>query len=70
MNISTGAPGQILGVWIYKASEAKRGYPTGHWTNAGLLLMVACLSAFLHGWYVMLNRRIANSGSGEKMFKL
>jgi len=29
LNISVGAPGQILGVWIYKADEAKRGYPTG-----------------------------------------
>ncbi|KAF7181511.1 hypothetical protein CNMCM7691_000729 [Aspergillus felis] len=38
LNVSFGAPGQIVGVWIYKADEAKRGYPTGHWTNAGLLL--------------------------------
>jgi len=30
LNISFGAPGQIAGVWIYKADEAKRGYPTGH----------------------------------------
>ncbi|RHZ60578.1 putative MFS transporter [Aspergillus thermomutatus] len=39
LNVSFGAPGQIVGVWIYKANEAKRGYPTGHWTNAGLLLL-------------------------------
>ncbi|KAF5721331.1 tartrate transporter [Fusarium globosum] len=38
LNISMGAPGQIVGVWIYKANEAKKGYPTGHWVNAGLLL--------------------------------
>jgi hypothetical protein len=30
LNISWGAPGQIVGVWIYKANEAKKGYPTGH----------------------------------------
>ncbi|KAF2993409.1 hypothetical protein E8E13_002198 [Curvularia kusanoi] len=30
LNISWGAPGQIVGVWIYKADEAKTGYPTGH----------------------------------------
>ena len=30
LNISFGAPGQIAGVWIYKADEAKKGYPTGH----------------------------------------
>ncbi|KAM6477004.1 major facilitator superfamily domain-containing protein [Trichoderma sp. SZMC 28011] len=41
LNISMGAPGQIVGVWIYKADEAKKGYPTGHWTNAGLLLFVS-----------------------------
>ncbi|KAH1980481.1 hypothetical protein KXW88_006694 [Aspergillus fumigatus] len=40
LNVSFGAPGQIVGVWIYKANEAKRGYPTGHWANAGLLLFV------------------------------
>lgn len=36
INIFVGAPGQIAGVWIYKADQAARGYPTGHWTNAGL----------------------------------
>ncbi|QGI69866.1 hypothetical protein CEK26_002198 [Fusarium fujikuroi] len=40
LNISMGAPGQIVGVWIYKANEAKKGYPTGHWVNAGLLLFI------------------------------
>ena len=29
LNISVGAPGQITGVWIYKANEAAKGYPTG-----------------------------------------
>jgi hypothetical protein len=34
LNISWGAPGQIVGVWIYKSTEATKGYPTGHceWT--------------------------------------
>ncbi|KAF4628292.1 hypothetical protein G7Y89_g9859 [Cudoniella acicularis] len=40
INISIGAPGQIAGVWIYKADEAEIGYPTGHWTNAALLFFV------------------------------
>jgi hypothetical protein len=30
LNISVGAPGQIAGVWIYKADQAKQGYPLGH----------------------------------------
>ena len=70
MNISSGALGQIVGVWIYKAPEAKHGYPTGHWTNAGLLLVLACLSAFLQGWYGVLNRRIVKSGTGERLYNL
>lgn len=35
LNISFGAPGQIAGVWIYKADEAKKGYPTGHVSCSG-----------------------------------
>lgn len=38
LNISWGAPGQIVGVWIYKAQEAKKGYPTGHCKSAPRLL--------------------------------
>ncbi|KAH7396070.1 MFS transporter [Cadophora sp. MPI-SDFR-AT-0126] len=45
LNVSFGAPGQIVGVWIYKANEKKKGYPTGHWTNAALLI-VASLGVF------------------------
>lgn len=44
LNISFGAPGQIVGVWIYKANEKTEGYPTGHWTNAALLFFVAVVS--------------------------
>ncbi|KAJ5306787.1 hypothetical protein N7508_005802 [Penicillium antarcticum] len=46
LNISFGAPGQIVGVWIYKANEKARGYPTGHWTNAALLLFVCVECVF------------------------
>jgi len=51
-----GAPGQIVGVWIYKADEVKRGYPTGHWTNAALLLFVAVSCVCMHFYYVWRNR--------------
>ncbi|PSS12920.1 hypothetical protein M430DRAFT_262591 [Amorphotheca resinae ATCC 22711] len=57
LNISVGAPGQIAGVWIYKADEEARGYPTGHWTNAALLFFVAVGSIGLRLWYGWLNRR-------------
>ncbi|KAL2205251.1 MFS transporter [Sarocladium strictum] len=52
-----GAPGQIAGVWIYKTNEALQGYPTGHWTNAALLLMVAVGCMILRFWYIHLNKR-------------
>ncbi|KAF3764205.1 MFS transporter [Cryphonectria parasitica EP155] len=53
-----GAPGQILGTWIYKADEAAIGYPTGHWTNAGLLFFVAAGCVCLRIYYGHLNRRL------------
>lgn len=68
MNISFGAPGQIVGVWIYKADEKTRGYPTGHWTNAGLLFFVAagCLGLVLY--YRTLNAKIRQTG-GQRFYK-
>ncbi|KIL92420.1 hypothetical protein FAVG1_04831 [Fusarium avenaceum] len=58
LNISFGAPGQILGVWVYKGSEKTRGYPTGHWINGGLLLLGAVLTGMLVILYTYRNRRI------------
>lgn len=62
LNISFGAPGQIVGVWIYKAEEKARGYPTGHWTNAALLLLVCVGCSILHLYYVFSNRKQRRSG--------
>ncbi|OGM39352.1 MFS transporter [Aspergillus bombycis] len=63
LNVSVGAPGQIVGVWIYKANEAKRGYPTGHWTNAALLLFVCVGCLLLRIYYGWRNKR---RGTGDK----
>ncbi|KAH7398625.1 putative MFS transporter [Phaeosphaeria sp. MPI-PUGE-AT-0046c] len=60
LNIAWGTPGQILGVWIYKKSEQQRGYPTGHWTNAGLLIFVAIACLSLRFYYRVLNQRNQN----------
>lgn len=68
LNISVGAPGQITGVFIYKADEKTKGYPTGHWTNAGLLLFVAVGSTALALWYRRLNMGISKMG-GERLFR-
>lgn len=60
-----GAPGQIIGVWIYKKSEAERGYPTGHWTNFGLLVMVAAGCSVLRFYYARKNRNMLREARGE-----
>lgn len=62
LNISFGIPGQIAGVWIYKPDEAKKGFPTGHWTNAGLLFFVAAGSLTLMYYYRCLNSKIIKNG--------
>ncbi|KAH6652119.1 major facilitator superfamily domain-containing protein [Truncatella angustata] len=61
-----GAPGQIVGVWIYKANEATVGYPTGHWTNAALLFMVAVGCGMLRVYYGWKNSR---ASPGARLFK-
>ncbi|KAK8158376.1 major facilitator superfamily domain-containing protein [Phyllosticta citribraziliensis] len=67
MNVSLGAPGQITGVWIYKADEKTKGYPTGHWVNAGLLFFVAVGGLGLRSYYRMLNRR-TQRGGGDRLY--
>ncbi|GAB1211012.1 hypothetical protein ATERTT37_000123 [Aspergillus terreus] len=58
LNVSFGAPGQIVGVWIYKSEEKARGYPTGHWTNAALLLFVCVGCVVLRLYYGWRNRGV------------
>ncbi|PVI02661.1 putative MFS transporter [Periconia macrospinosa] len=65
LNVSFGAPGQITGVWIYKSKEKGRGYPTGHWTNAGLLFFVAVGCVALLTYYRILNRRLTRAAHGS-----
>ncbi|KAI1821581.1 putative MFS transporter [Xylaria intraflava] len=67
-----GAPGQIVGVFIYKTNEATRGYPTGHWTNAALLLLVAAGAIMLRFYYAWRNKRILRDwveGQEVNLFK-
>ncbi|KAH3920703.1 hypothetical protein HBH56_008710 [Parastagonospora nodorum] len=62
LNVSWGAPGQILGVWIYKADEKAKGYPTGHWVNFGMLVMVALGCIGLRFYYQSRNKRMQRLG--------
>lgn len=69
-----GGLGQIPGLWIYKASESTKGYPTGHWTNFGLLLFIATASCGLRAFYVRKNRQLAAEaelqGVPARLYKL
>ncbi|KAI1823956.1 MFS general substrate transporter [Xylaria intraflava] len=66
LNVSIGAGlGQIPGVWIYKSSEAKRGYPTGHGVNAAMLFFVAIGAIGLRIYYGRKNKRVMGSASGD-----
>lgn len=69
INVSFGAPGQIVGVWIYKADEKEKGYPTGHWTNAGLLFLTAVGCVGLVGYYRLLNGRARRKGVEDREYK-
>ncbi|THU93369.1 MFS transporter [Dendrothele bispora CBS 962.96] len=66
MNVSMGAIGQIIGVYIYLSKEAP-GYPTGHFTNAGFALLGTVVALVLRFVYVRRNRNLA---PGEKQWRL
>lgn len=70
LNVSFGSPGQIVGVWIYQEDEKLAGYPTGHWTNVGMMLAGAVLILGLRWWYRKDNKRIWREGCREKLWKL
>ncbi|KAF8858367.1 putative MFS transporter [Acephala macrosclerotiorum] len=53
-------------------NKATKGYPTGHWTNAGLLFFVAIGCVGLRIYYGLLNRRILRGGvegGVERLFR-
>jgi len=73
INVSTGGGiGQIPGVWIYSSSEAKAGYPTGHKTNAGMMLAVAVGAGCLRLFYGWKNKQLrkANPSGEVQVYKL
>ncbi|KAF8252198.1 MFS general substrate transporter [Wilcoxina mikolae CBS 423.85] len=66
LNVSFGAPGQIVGVWIYRKEEQAGGYPTGHWVNVGMLVLGAAASLMLRAWYKAENARIRKEGRNDR----
>ena len=68
LNVSIGAGlGQIPGVWIYKADEAERGYPTGHFVNAGMLFMTAIGGVLLRIFYGYRNKKLLREAGGQEV---
>lgn len=75
INVSVGGGvGQIPGVWIYKFSERDEGFPTGHWTNAGLMLFVVVVGLGLRLFYGWRNSVLSNYATSQgveaRLFKL
>ncbi|KAJ3542188.1 hypothetical protein NM688_g5997 [Phlebia brevispora] len=58
LNVSIGQIGQIVGVYIFKSSEAPR-YQTGHFTNAAFLIMGAVVVLVLRVLYKRRNKALA-----------
>ena len=54
------------GVYIYKANESP-GYPTGHYTNAGFLIVGALTVVGLRIMYIRRNKRL---GPDERRWRL
>lgn len=74
LNVSIGAGlGQMPGVWIYKADEASRGYPTGHGVNCAMLAVVAVGALALRHYYTRKNKTLLNAaaeGITPRLYKL
>ncbi|KAK0239389.1 MFS transporter [Armillaria nabsnona] len=57
VNLAFGASGQMIGIFIYKSSEAP-GYPTGHFTNGAVMLVGAVGVGILRIIYKRRNREL------------
>lgn len=60
LNIAFTGPGQIIGVWIYRAQDAPF-YRLGHGINAGFLAVGTILSFSLWWHYTRLNRKLVGT---------
>ncbi|CAE6498875.1 unnamed protein product [Rhizoctonia solani] len=64
--LSFAGPGQIIGVWIYKANESP-GYFTGHMVNFAILLLGVCIFIGLRTLY---SRRNSKLPEGSRLWVL
>ena len=66
LNNSAAGVSQIIAQWIWKASEAERGYPTGNFTCAGCSFAVAVMATGLRLHYQRLNKQGVKDARGEQ----
>lgn len=66
LNIAFSGPGQIVGVWIYRAQD-KPFYRLGHGVNAGVSFMAATLALGLTVYYRRLNAKLAGTNAVKWM---
>jgi hypothetical protein len=71
LNNSCAGIGQIIAQWIWRASEAESGYPTGNFTCAACGFFVAVVSMVLRFWYAKMNKRgDRDAGGRERIWAL
>ncbi|KAJ4367988.1 hypothetical protein N0V83_006343 [Neocucurbitaria cava] len=66
LNIAFSGPGQIIGVWIYRAQDAPF-YRLGHAINAAFILMSGLLSFCLMLYYRRLNKKMVGTSEQRWM---
>ncbi|OAA58496.1 Major facilitator superfamily domain, general substrate transporter [Niveomyces insectorum RCEF 264] len=67
LNIAMSGPGQIVGVWIYRAQDNPI-YRLGHGVNAGMLMLAVIISFTLTVHYRLKNRKLA--GTNEQRWSV
>ena len=66
VNNSAAGISQIIAQWIWIASEADRGYPTGNFTCAACSFTVAIVAIILRLMYARMNKADVHDVSGYK----
>ncbi|KAF2174737.1 MFS general substrate transporter [Zopfia rhizophila CBS 207.26] len=66
LNNSAAGISQVIAQWIWRASEADRGYPTGNFVCAGASFVTATIAVGLRLHYGRLNRIGGTDASGKK----
>jgi len=66
LNNSAAGISQIIAQWIWKASEADTGYPTGNFTCAACSFAVAIGAVCLRLMYGRMNKMDVHDASGQK----